>query len=387
MVQMKNIRGLGIMALIAIWLLFASIPTQVLAEGLTPGQTFLRISLAPGMLISKTSSTASLQLTIDGNSSSVPLTLIQGQPVTGDLQLPFTQGNYSIRITQSDNISSNDTLRVGGTLVPKDSGVYEHTATEAMVDPKAFSFSTEGVAIIIAAGSVNGSVVLLMQTVSNEQFQVSLAMDSDGDGVITDQDVHQTQTASGPQISVATKPLDGLPLTSKIQVEVKGLDGTLLGRIEGPYDLANLKASAQPLQELAQDHIKAALVYVKRVPMLTEIQIPTNKLIPPTETVQVQPQSAAQNVLAAFGDTASLKALFQALDSVEPSTPKPSTATLTNPDSSSTSKAGFMNKIASAFAWLNKSLGPVLIGLGVMLIAGLVALFLWSSNRSRKSVN
>jgi hypothetical protein len=383
---MKNICSIRVVLITVFVLVLISIPVQVLADGTTTtGQTFLRARLAPGMLMSQINSDASLQLTVDGNTSNVPLKITQGQPVTGEVQLPFTKGNYSVRITQNNGPSSGDILRVSGTLIPKSLGVFEHTAIEATADLNAFSFSGDGPAITIEAGSINGSLSVLLQTVSNEQFQVSLALDSDGDGIITDADVHQTQTAAGPELSVTTKSMDGLPLTSKIQVIVTGSDRTQLGKIEGPYDLANMNASAQPLQELDQNHIKAALVYINRTPMLTEIQIPSSKLAPTTEVVQVQPSNPAQSVLSAFGDTIGLKQLMQRLDSSDTHSASPS---LDTSPSSETGQAGsnkFMEKLASVFTWLKNSAGPVLIIVGVFIIAGLVAIILWQTNRTHRS--
>ncbi|MBI4287610.1 MAG: hypothetical protein HY671_04165 [Chloroflexi bacterium] len=369
-----------------------------------PPRTFLRARLTPGTITAQVSGQASLEVTVDSGKGSTPVTLTQGQPVAGEVQVPFAQGTYVVKLLLKNSDQERETLRVRGSLIAKGPGIYEHTSVETLADPAALGFAAQGSALVLEAGSVRGSAVLLFMPAKDQQYQVALTLDSNGDGRIGDDDVRKEGVVQGQQAEVETPAVDGLPLTSTVRAEVRSGAMTVL-KIEGPYDLANMQASAKPSQELAQDQVKAFVVFIKRVPVLTRVEIPAVRLAPPPETVRIQPQNPAQSTVSAFGDASAVKSLLQSVHQLDESptttggqslsgvqaTPVPGESSKVTPTPAEGSKTGQPSE--GPLEGLGKALGPykgvlipAAIVFGVILVAVLVVLILWAATARNRQV-
>lgn len=353
------------------------IPARLVHADENQAQDFIRARIVADTVFSQVDGTGEIVLTIDDNIATFPINFIKGENITGEIQMPFFQGNYSLMLNFLENNDYKTIMRVCGILTCIDSGVYEHKTTELMADPSYLDFDSGGVAITIEVGSIQGSAQLYLLASSSDEMHVSIALDSDGDGLISSADVKKEEKVLGPKTMVETSLTAGLPLTSRVHINVRDEDNNQIVDIEGPYDLANMNASAQPIMELNQDKITSVLVILKRVPMLTRIEIPTVKIAPPSETINVESQRPAQNTLAAFGNTEGLKTLVQEI-SLQNIVPTEEQKVFTDNDENVEKTNNFFSSVQQTVSKLVNSIGlPGVIILGSILITCLTAAILW----------
>lgn len=394
MFKWKKIHWISLIAfVIALAIPLPPVLAQDQPTGRTQGHNFLRASLVPGAITSRVNGEAVLELSAGGINATATVAMTAGQPLTAQVQMPFASGSYVVSLLQSASDGNHELFRVRGNLVPKGPGVYEHSLQEtSAADPDILSFSSSGSAVTLEAGSVRGSAVLLLLPVKNTPLSVSLGLSSSGtDNIDITREV-SVQGSSAQQVE--TEPVDGLPLTSQVRAEVRN-GTTVVGRIDAPFDLANFKTTANPVQELSQDEVKAMVLFIKRVPMVTKIQIAAARLSPPPEQIAVQPQEPEQNSVAAFGDVKGVRYIFQT--AIISGNPAPSPTPLDQGvNSPGTTPAVTKVKEPSAQGWFvslgkaitllkNIVLGPVGIVIAVFVIAGLITLILVKASSSGRA--